>query len=70
MTALNGCEPRKIAVQGPYAFTVGDLSGFPAYEREGIVRQVKVPRKIPFHSSAPPPATIHRTALCKVTAWA
>ena len=52
MTALNGCEPRKIVVQGPYAFTVGDLSGMAAYEREGIVRQVKVPRKIPFHSSA------------------
>ena len=28
MTELNGCEPRKVHVLGPYAFTIGDTSRY------------------------------------------
>jgi len=52
MTGLNGCEPKKITVTGPHSFTIGNVSVMPAYEREGIVRQVKVPKKMLFHSYA------------------
>lgn len=48
MTELNGCEPRKIKVLGPYTFSIGDTSSFTSYERGGIASQVKVPKEIQF----------------------
>ncbi|CAH2048911.1 unnamed protein product, partial [Iphiclides podalirius] len=48
MTELNGCEPRKIKVLGPYTFSIGDTTNFSKYERGGIVTQVKMPKKISF----------------------
>jgi len=50
MTALNGCEPRKIKVLGPYTFSIGDTSNLAPYVRGGIVSQVKVPTVIKFKS--------------------
>lgn len=48
MSELNGCEPRKIKVLGPYTFSIGDTTTFSKYVRGGIVTQVKMPRKIQF----------------------
>ncbi|CAK1551375.1 unnamed protein product [Leptosia nina] len=48
MTELNGCEPRKIKVMGPYTFTIGDTTNFSKYARGGIVTQVKMPKKLHF----------------------
>ncbi|XP_013188250.1 ubiquitin-like modifier-activating enzyme 1 [Amyelois transitella] len=48
MTELNGCEPRKIKVLGPYTFSIGDTTSFSKYNRGGIVTQVKMPKKIAF----------------------
>lgn len=48
MTELNGCEPRKIKVLGPYTFSIGDTSNFGTYIRGGIVTQVKMPRTVSF----------------------
>ncbi|PFH52661.1 hypothetical protein AMATHDRAFT_74124 [Amanita thiersii Skay4041] len=50
MLELNGCEPRKIAVKGPYTFTIGDTSDFGDYKTGGIFTQVKMPRIIEFKS--------------------
>jgi len=50
MTELNGCEPRKIKVLGPYTFSIGDTSGFSDYVRGGIVIQVKMPKVLKFKS--------------------
>lgn len=52
MEALNGCEPRKVTVKGPYTFTIGDTSGLGQYKKEGIFTQVKMPKKIHFKSLA------------------
>ena len=51
MTELNGCEPRKIKVLGPYTFSIGDTSSFSDYVSGGIVAQVKMPKTIKFVSS-------------------
>lgn len=48
MTELNGCEPRKIKVLGPYTFSIGDTTTCSKYIRGGIVTQVKMPKKIQF----------------------
>ena len=48
MTELNGCEPRKITVKGPYTFTIGDTTGFSDYKAGGIFTQVKMPKIIEF----------------------
>ncbi|KOB72298.1 Ubiquitin-like modifier-activating enzyme 1, partial [Operophtera brumata] len=48
MTELNGCEPRKIKVLGPYTFSIGDTTAFTKYVRGGIVSQVKMPKKLAF----------------------
>ncbi|KZZ99579.1 Ubiquitin-activating enzyme, E1 [Moelleriella libera RCEF 2490] len=48
MDELNGCEPRKITVKGPYTFSIGDVSGFGQYQRGGIYQQVKMPKIINF----------------------
>ncbi|KAJ6627557.1 hypothetical protein B0H10DRAFT_1995251 [Mycena sp. CBHHK59/15] len=50
MTELNGCEPRKVAVKGPYTFTIGDTSSLGMYKRGGIFTQVKMPKTIEFKS--------------------
>lgn len=50
MIELNGCEPRKIKVLGPYTFSIGDTTNFSEYKRGGIVTQVKMPKKIVFKS--------------------
>lgn len=48
MTELNGCEPRKIKVLGPYTFSIGDTTNFSKYIRGGIVTQVKMPKTLAF----------------------
>lgn len=50
MVELNGCEPRKIKVLGPYTFSIGDTSSFTNYVRGGIVTQVKMPKTVHFKS--------------------
>ncbi|TCD70849.1 hypothetical protein EIP91_001540 [Steccherinum ochraceum] len=50
MTELNGCEPRKISVKGPYTFNIGDTSNLGDYIRGGIFTQVKMPKIIEFKS--------------------
>lgn len=50
MTELNGCEPRKIKVLGPYTFSIGDTTTLSKYIRGGIVTQVKMPQKLHFKS--------------------
>ncbi|XP_077980547.1 ubiquitin-like modifier-activating enzyme 1 [Glandiceps talaboti] len=50
MTELNGCEPRKIKVLGPYTFSIGDTSDLSDYARGGIVTQVKMPTSVSFKS--------------------
>jgi ubiquitin-activating enzyme E1 len=37
MTELNGCEPRKISVTGPYSFKIGDTSGLGDYKAGGTM---------------------------------
>ncbi|KAF8220368.1 ubiquitin activating enzyme [Tricholoma matsutake] len=48
MAELNGCEPRKVSVKGPYTFTIGDTSNLGTYEAGGIFTQVKMPKIIDF----------------------
>ncbi|KAE9406021.1 ubiquitin activating enzyme [Gymnopus androsaceus JB14] len=50
MTELNGCEPRKVSVKGPYTFTIGDTTGLGDYIRGGIFTQVKMPKILEFKS--------------------
>ncbi len=48
MVELNGCEPRKISVKGPYTFTIGDTSNLGDYKAGGIFTQVKMPKILEF----------------------
>ncbi|RAL42333.1 hypothetical protein DM860_012116 [Cuscuta australis] len=49
MTELNDGKPRKILATRPYAFTLDeDTTNFGAYERGGIVTQVKQPKVLNF----------------------
>jgi ubiquitin-activating enzyme E1 len=48
MTELNGCEPRRVTVKGPYTFTIGDTTGLSQYTSGGIFTQVKMPKMIAF----------------------
>ncbi|KAG9000623.1 hypothetical protein FRB94_009580 [Tulasnella sp. JGI-2019a] len=48
MEELNGCEPRKVTVKGPYTFTIGDTTKFGKYVSGGIFTQVKMPKIIDF----------------------
>ncbi|PWN30586.1 ubiquitin-activating enzyme E1 [Jaminaea rosea] len=48
MQGLNGCEPRKVTVKGPYTFTIGDTSSLGTYKKGGIFTQVKMPKIINF----------------------
>ncbi|PCH41139.1 ubiquitin activating enzyme [Wolfiporia cocos MD-104 SS10] len=50
MEELNGCEPRKITVKGPYTFSIGDTSNLGEYKTGGIFTQVKMPRILEFKS--------------------
>lgn len=50
MTELNGCEPRKVTVKGPYTFSIGDTSSFGEYKTGGIFTQVKMPKILEFVS--------------------
>ncbi|CCL99448.1 uncharacterized protein FIBRA_01466 [Fibroporia radiculosa] len=50
MVELNGCEPRKVSVKGPYTFTIGDTSNLSEYTTGGIFTQVKMPRILEFKS--------------------
>lgn len=50
MEELNGCEPIKIKVLGPYTFSIGDTTGFSDYVRGGTVMQVKMPKTVSFKS--------------------
>lgn len=52
MEGLNGCEPRKIEVKGPYTFSIGDVSGLGQYKRGGLFQQVKMPKVMQFKSIA------------------
>lgn len=48
MDGLNGGDPRKVTVKGPYSFAIGDVSGLGTYQRGGIFKQVKMPKFIDF----------------------
>lgn len=48
MSELNGCEPRKISVKGPYTFAIGDTSNLGEYKNGGIFTQVKMPKILEF----------------------
>lgn len=50
MTELNGCDPVKVKVLGPYTFTIGDTTSFSEYVRGGIATQVKMPKTVSFKS--------------------
>ncbi|KAG8893299.1 hypothetical protein FRB99_002069, partial [Tulasnella sp. 403] len=50
MEELNGCEPRKVTVKGPYTFSIGDTTGLSDYVSGGIFTQVKMPKIIEFKS--------------------
>ena len=50
MEGLNGCEPRKVTVKGPYTFSIGDVSGLGRYKRGGLYQQVKMPTFVDFKS--------------------
>merc|ERR1711963_195071 len=50
MTELNGCQPKKITVAGPYTFKIGDTSSYGQYVKGGIATQVKMPKEISFQS--------------------
>ncbi len=48
MEELNGCEPRKVTVKGPYTFSIGDVSGLGEYKQGGLYQQVKMPKFVSF----------------------
>ncbi len=49
MPQLNGCEPIKIKVLGPYTFGIGEVDESKGkYVKGGVATQVKVPQKFSF----------------------
>ena len=50
MVELNGCEPRKVSVKGPYTFSIGDTGTFGEYKTGGNFTQVKMPKILGFVS--------------------
>jgi ubiquitin-activating enzyme E1 len=48
MVELNGCEPRKVSVKGPYTFSIGDTTSLGEYKTGGIFTQVKMPKVLEF----------------------
>jgi ubiquitin-activating enzyme E1 len=59
MTELNGCEPMKITVKGPYTFEIGDTTKFGKYVRGGLFTQVKMPKILHFVSKRTATALIN-----------
>lgn len=53
MVELNGCEPRKVTVKGPYTFSIGDTTDLGDYKTGGIFTQVKMPKIISFVRELP-----------------
>lgn len=52
MAELNGCEPLRVTVLGPYTFSIGDTSAMAPYVRGGIAKQVKMPHTMSFRPFA------------------
>ncbi|RKP19781.1 ubiquitin-activating enzyme E1 [Rozella allomycis CSF55] len=50
MQELNGCEPRRVKVHGPFTFSIGDTRNLSEYVSGGIFQQVKQPKTISFKS--------------------
>lgn len=50
MTELNGAEPMKVSVTGPFNFKIGDTRSFGNYVNGGIFTQVKQPKTLKFLS--------------------
>lgn len=50
MEELNGCDPIKIKVLGPYTFSISDTTNYADYVRGGVVLQVKMPKVVSFKS--------------------
>ncbi|SPP74032.1 blast:Ubiquitin-like modifier-activating enzyme 1 [Drosophila guanche] len=50
MQQLNGCQPIKITVLGPYTFSIGDTSSYDEYKSGGVATQVKMSKSISFKS--------------------
>lgn len=51
MTELNSLPPTEIEVIDGFSFKLKvDATGFGAYTREGLVENVKVPKKVSYHS--------------------
>lgn len=50
MVELNGIEPRRVTVKGPYTFTIGDTTSFSDYTTSGVFKQVKQPKELVFKS--------------------
>ena len=50
MKELNGSEPMKVTVKGPYTFSIGDTSNFSPYVSGGIFTQIKMPKIVNFVS--------------------
>ncbi|KAI0320611.1 ubiquitin activating enzyme [Amylostereum chailletii] len=50
MEELNGCKPRRVAVKGPYTFSIGDTTSLGDYKSGGIFTQVKMPKIMQFKS--------------------
>lgn len=48
MAELNGCDPVKVKVLGPYTFSIGDTTKFGDYVRGGVATQVKMPKDLHF----------------------
>ncbi|CAI9743336.1 ubiquitin-like modifier-activating enzyme 1 [Octopus vulgaris] len=48
MINLNSSDPIKIKVLGPYTFSIGDTTAHPQYNCGGIVKKVKMPKKLDF----------------------
>ena len=48
MEALNNSAPRKIAVKGPYTFSIGNVAELGQYQRGGLYTQVKMPKVVNF----------------------
>ncbi|XP_067908159.1 ubiquitin-like modifier-activating enzyme 1 isoform X2 [Heterodontus francisci] len=48
MTELNNCKPVEVQVNGPYSFLIHDTSSFSDYEKGGIAKEVKMPKKLTF----------------------
>ncbi|PHJ25556.1 ubiquitin-activating enzyme e1 family protein [Cystoisospora suis] len=52
MTEINSAPPMPIKVTGKHSFQIGDTTSYTPYQSEGIAKQVKRPKTIPFKSYA------------------